>query len=248
MGRFATDSGGEFRSFPGVTGFRSPIRFLLFNMAFVEDATRVDHDVLDAVHAFYRALGVDWCLVIPPSITGDMETAVRHLQVSARRSVPEMVLTLEPARVWPIPPELRVERVRDLDALREWVQVASTAFEVGDRHLFDALASRAALEGSGMTHYIGLVDGRPVATSSLFVLRGVAGIHAVGTIPEARGRGFGAAMCAAAVQDGSVQGCRTSALQATPSGFPVYFRMGYRRAFDFEEWVVSSGVREIWKA
>ena len=248
MGRFATDSGGEFRSFPGVTCFRSPLPFLLFNMAFVEDAAILDRGALNAVHAFYRELEVEWCLTVPPRLTHAFETTMKHVAVSSRRTVPEMVLPREPIRTWPSPADLFVRRVRDLDELREWVRVASIAFDVGDHRFFDPLASPAALDGSGMIHYIGLIDGRPVATSSLYILNGVAGVHAVGTLPEVRGRGFGAAMTAVALRDGFSQGCHTTALQATPSGFPVYFRMGFRHVFDFEEWVVPADARDVWKA
>lgn len=245
MGRFATDSGGEFRSFPGITCFRSPLPFLLFNMAFVEDVAALDGRVLRAVQAFYREKGVEWCLTIPPRFAGALEKVGRHVAVSSRRTVPEMILPLGPVPPWPSPAELRVRRVRDIDELQTWVRVASLAFDVGSRHFFDALASPAALDGSGMTHYLGCVDGHPVATASLYVLRGIAGVHAVGTLPRARGKGYGAAMCADAVREGISQGCYVSALQATPSGYPVYFRMGFRELFDFEEWVVRAKPRAV---
>lgn len=65
------------------------------------------------------------------------------------------------------------------------------------------------------------------------------------TIPEARGKGYGEALSAAAAEDGFSRGCTVSSLQASPMGFPVYHRMGYRHVFDYQRWVVSRSVPEI---
>jgi len=77
-----------------------------------------------------------------------------------------------------------------------------------------------------------------VTTSASFVSEGVDGIFAVSTLPKARGHGYGEAMTWAAVRDGVSRGCGTISLQASPMGFPVYHRMGFRQIFDLEEWVV----------
>ncbi len=248
MGRFATNGGGEFRGFPGVTCFRNPLPFVPFNMAFVEDPTVLNRAVLDAVHAFYREMRTEWSLVVPPGHARAFETTLKHIAVSSRLTMPEMILPREADHAWPSPPNLQVRRIRDLDELRDWMEVASIAYGMGDPRFFDRLASPAALDAPGMAHFIGLMHGRPVATSSLYIRNGVAGVHGVSTLPEVRGKGFGAAMSAAVVRDGFSHGCHTVALQATPSGFPVYFRMGFRHVFDFEEWVVPKDARHVWKA
>lgn len=244
MGRFATDSGGEFRSFPGVTCFRSPVPFLLFNMAFVEDAPSVDSDVLHALQTHYAGTRTEWCLVVPPRSRDTFDIAAAALAISSREVIPEMILSRDSARDEPTPSGLEVRPVRRIEDLREWVHVAAIAFEVGNPRLFAPLVGKAALDGSGMRHYLGFVDGQPVATSSLYMRDRVAGIHAVGTLPESRNRGYGAALCWAAVREGFSRGCNVAALQATPSGFPVYLRMGFRRVFDFEEWVIPTRSRK----
>jgi predicted acetyltransferase len=83
------------------------------------------------------------------------------------------------------------------------------------------------------------MDGRPVATSFLLVTGDVAGVHIVGTLPEYRRRGIGAAMTQRCVDDGWSYGCTVSALQSSSSGYPVYERLGYRHVLDIQGWRVA---------
>ncbi len=72
------------------------------------------------------------------------------------------------------------------------------------------------------------LDERPVGTSIAIRTGDVAGVYGVGTIPEARRRGVGAATSWAAVAAGRAWGCQTIVLQATEMGLPVYASMGFR--------------------
>jgi hypothetical protein len=47
-------------------------------------------------------------------------------------------------------------------------------------------------------------------------------------------------MTAVAAKYGFDRGCTISSLQASRKGFPVYFRMGYRRVYDYELWTIKS--------
>ena len=79
-------------------------------------------------------------------------------------------------------------------------------------------------------------DGRPAACLGIWDVDGDAHVQAVGTIPEARGRGLASRLLARALVDARERGCTTSSLQATAMGHPVYTRLGYRDLGRVQMW------------
>ncbi len=76
-------------------------------------------------------------------------------------------------------------------------------------------------------HYLGFLDGTPMACSSVFYSDGVAGIHDVATSPDARGRGLGSVISAAPLTDARDLGYKVSILLSSKMGFNMYKRLGY---------------------
>lgn len=96
----------------------------------------------------------------------------------------------------------------------------------------------------GTRTYLGEIDGEVVATAHAITLGDVVGIFAIGTLPKHRGRGYGAALTAAAVEGGFRDGAELAVLQASELGFPVYERMGFETVDVWPVWVsapVQSG-------
>lgn len=161
-------------------------------------------------------------------------------KISARNTLPEMVSRIENAKFKEQPPDLQIEVVSDIDRLGLWVSIVENSFGLQPGS-FSSLVTKKALNLPGLTCLLGFHHGNPVSTSMAYVSGRVVGIYNVGTVPEARGRGFGEALTATAVKHGFANGCTVSSLQASEKGFPVYFRMGYRRLYDYEVWTVKSG-------
>ena len=125
---------------------------------------------------------------------------------------------------------IEVEPVCDPATLATWSRVLCHAF--GAPPTFgDAFADLAANVGllppSPFRHFLGLVNGEAVATCSLFFGAGVAGIYDVGTLPEQRRRGIGAAITRAAVADAAAAGYRIAILHSSALGAAMYRALGF---------------------
>jgi predicted acetyltransferase len=84
------------------------------------------------------------------------------------------------------------------------------------------------------------VDGRAVATSLGFVGGGAVGIYGVGTVPDARGRGYGSAVTLAAMDWGAEKGADLAILHATELGEPVYRRLGFEAVCTIGQWLAKA--------
>jgi ribosomal protein S18 acetylase RimI-like enzyme len=125
---------------------------------------------------------------------------------------------------------IEVQPVRDSATLAVWTRVLCHAF--GAPHTFgEAFADLAAAIGLGPSsnfrHFLAVVNGEPVATCSLFLGAGVAGIYDVGTLPERRRRGFGAAITRAAIADAAAAGYRVAILHSSALGAAMYRSIGF---------------------
>jgi hypothetical protein len=98
----------------------------------------------------------------------------------------------------PVPPGLRVERVAGVDALRDWERVAVDGFPYRELQPYrpGQLLHENVLADGRLRLWVGYEDDRPVCVGSLFVAEGVAAFSLGVTLPEARRRGYWAAMAA----------------------------------------------------
>jgi len=125
---------------------------------------------------------------------------------------------------------LTIRRVEGQDMLAEWIDVLMRGFgmptEMGSGFF-------ALLEGLGTDfpyrHYLGYLNDKPVASSTLFLGAGVAGIYNVATVAEARGQGIGSTMTLAPLYDARDMGYRGSVLQSSEMGYGVYQRLGFQK-------------------
>jgi ribosomal protein S18 acetylase RimI-like enzyme len=128
-------------------------------------------------------------------------------------------------------PGLIVEEVGDNGALEAWSQVFAKGFEIPDAaasFFRNAICAIGLDAESSYRHYVGLLDGSPVACSSVYMACGVAGIYNVTTLPEAQHRGVGAAMTLRPLIDARERGCSAGILQATEAGLNLYKKLGFQ--------------------
>lgn len=235
---FALGSGGKVQDFAGVTCTRTPIPDVESNTALITDRAGVQDDVLTKVKDFFRDQQSEWMFVLPPSLVDVSWELAKRVVVARWVRLPEMVLPRESASLSDPPSGLEIRKVSSLDEFLVWARANSMGFGSSPNFL-DPFVRPESLEMKGISYYIASFSGKPVATSLSCVSNGVAGVYAVATIPEFRGRGFGTAVTAFAVREGFAKGCDLAALQSGSMSTPVYLRMGFRYVFDCHGWVVS---------
>jgi GNAT superfamily N-acetyltransferase len=121
-----------------------------------------------------------------------------------------------------------------LDLAASWKalgDVNDAAFGLPPDHLSITLAG--ADDAAGLRAVARDGDGRALACAGAVVAGAVAEIVMVATLPEARGRGLAAACMRSCL---ARSGARSTTLEATAMGEPLYAHMGYRRAGAYGMW------------
>lgn len=105
--------------------------------------------------------------------------------------------------------------------------------EEHDDHSLQASMAETAMSMAGCRLFIGTYDGVPVARSMANTTGAMVGVHNVYVPPSQRGRGFGAAVTAAAIIAGREAGATAACLEASALGLPVYSKMGFRKLGEY---------------
>jgi hypothetical protein len=135
-------------------------------------------------------------------------------------------------------PGLEIIRVRDDETVTTWAATLGQGFGEGEKEAqWVASVYRELGYADPWRHYLGLLNGTPVATTTIFLTQGVAGVYFVMTVPEARRRGIGAAITYASLH-GAEAVAEYGVLGSSAAGRPVYAALGFREYCTIElyEW------------
>jgi GNAT superfamily N-acetyltransferase len=197
--------------------------------------------IVEAISYFgARSLPFSWSTG-PNTTPGDLgERLVAH-GFKAQEAQAGMAIDLQslPDSV-PMPEGLEIERVSGKAFAGDYGDVVSAGFGLPPDfggEFARILAEATENSDAASWGYLGRIDGRPIATSGVVLAGGGALIVNVVTLPEARGRGVGAAMTHRPLLEARERGYRIGTLEATEMGYPVYKRLGFEEYCRIKEYV-----------
>ena len=173
-----------------------------------------------ALHAFFAGASGGPYLVFSPWPTGDLSRHGFHLV-----GHPPLMFRPPTVPASPTNPTLRVEPVETADALADFEQTIIEAYPVPELQPWrrGSFLHPEVLE-SRWRFFVGYEDDRCVATAGAWVSDTITVVEQVSVRDECRGKGYGAAITAAATH---AEPSRTAMLIASDLGRPVYDQLGY---------------------
>lgn len=192
-------------------------------------------DTVQAAHAKARVPGSWW--LDPRSTPVGLAAALERHGYRREGAVPAMAILLDDLPHVELPAGVTLSWVRGRDQMRAAQRMIGRGFGM-PALLADEMADRLALLGDVAGGPARVVLARlndvPVASAMAATIDDVAGVYSVVTLPEARGKGLGAAVTLAVLHDARQRGARMGVLESTDMGFPVYTRIGFRHVGDFQ--------------
>lgn len=183
-------------------------------------------------HFAARRAPMSW-LVGPSTRPSDLGRLLEEHGLTVDTEAPGMAVDLlQTPTTALLPPGLTITEVGDGDALARWIDtfVGGNEFpEVMREQLMQLYGRRGFHRLASVRYFLGALDGRPVATSLLFLSAGVAGIYCVATVPSARGQGIGSAMTSLPLQVAHDLGYTIGVLQSSQMGLNLYRRLGFQQ-------------------
>jgi hypothetical protein len=125
---------------------------------------------------------------------------------------------------------LTIRPVEDRHMLAEWIRTFIKGYEMPEAMtpIFLEFINSLGIN-LPFRHYLGSLNDRPVAASTLFLGAGVAGIYNMATVAEARGQGIGSVMTLTPLYEARDLGYRAGVLQSSRMGYRKYQRLGFQK-------------------
>jgi GNAT superfamily N-acetyltransferase len=187
-----------------------------------------DQRIMDII-AMYSLKGKGFTWMLSPKDTPHDLPARLEKAGMMRYEGPGMAIELNQIKQPAAPKGLEVERVEGRDRLELFCDIMIRGYPLPDIIADDwkKMMVRMGVDNS-LRHYIGHLDGEPVATSTILLSDGVAGLYMVATLPEARGKGVGSHMTIHPFKEAEREGYRFGILHKTRMGYNVYRKLGFQ--------------------
>jgi len=145
-------------------------------------------------------------------------------------SAPAMARRLDDLPDVALPDGVEIARVQTAQDQADWLAIHMIGFAdpaAARPDFAQYLANSLAESPQEVEHYVARWRGEPCAIATLLAAPLAAGIYHVTTLPAYRGRGLGNALTLAVMHSARRAGYTEATLLATPSGYPLYQRLGF---------------------
>jgi ribosomal protein S18 acetylase RimI-like enzyme len=197
-----------------------------------------DESFIDETIHYFRAKGINtftWWME-PHLKPSDWEPSLSRHGFGYSNDTPGMAIDLlEMDESVQSVDGIEIRIAGDAESMRTWAKVFTKGYSLPPA--WESIAFDVWMQlglDLPMRNYLGYLNGRPVSTSTVFYGGGVAGIYCVSTLPEARGKGIGAAITLKPLQEARDMGYRVGVLQSSEMGFNVYKKLGFRHLCQIE--------------
>jgi ribosomal protein S18 acetylase RimI-like enzyme len=232
--QFQTDHGAlRSLALPGLKAFaqpRHPSTLPQQQVFFEQDAAL--EAALPQLEDFYRSHGIRlWRVLAPPGST--VEQAVGRAGYRLEGAIPAMGLSLVDTALEP--PAIPLDQ---LQGQEELVPLNAEAFGPGSSIELQTWHAQRFPH----VHVRGLrEDGALISGGLAHDVEDTAGIYLVATASTARSRGLATEVMRGLLLDARARGRSAAVLQATPLGYGVYRRLGFRDLGGWAQWVRRLG-------
>lgn len=240
---FVQDNAASFAAFGAARGDRigrverivtlidagSPLPFS--NRAILERPIDDIRSVLDHIRPFY-----DTGPTVPFLLDSAWPTPDLEPIGFTRMGHPPLMVRAPGDPLPPAPPELHIVRVDDDRSAFDYEHTLIDGYPAPQLQPMTevTIVTPKALDAPGWHHFVGYVDGKPVASGSGYVGDRLVRVDNIATLESVRGRGYGLALTAAAA---AVEPSKPATLIASDLGRPVYERLGFVAVMRFTYWL-----------
>jgi GNAT superfamily N-acetyltransferase len=209
------------------------------------DSTYV-HAKIDNMQGFFKNRGVDFDWTTGPTTRpSNLATMLEARGFVNSGSKTGMAIDLQALNenIY-VNTDLTITEIEDLETLKILRTIEIPGFgssETTAQNYYDSYAHAGFSKGMPWHHYIGRLDGEPVAIASLLFYAGVAGVYGIATIPEARRQGVGAAITLHALHEARRHGYRVALLSPTEMSIAIYRRIGFQEYCKLHRYEWSQG-------
>lgn len=235
--------GGDVARADGLVMCVTPQGTVVTNMAIVTGPISVSV-LREAARRMYDPRGAPYSVWTRAHADARLEAELADAGFTRFHEEPGMVLGPEEGAPVRPPAGIEMRTVADDRGRATFAELMASAYGVygtPKESTRERFATPASVTGTNRVAFLAYrrdgSDERAVAGAMLYMAHGVGGVNWVGTLPDEFGKGYGAAVTWAVVEEGRRRGARFMNLQASPMGERVYRRLGFATATHYRVFV-----------